>query len=84
MIDRIKKTQSEIRQEIREKTLGYIVTALGLVAGLAWNEAIKASIEYTFPLTKDTIQAKFVYAGVMTVIIGLLTYALSKFLGSKK
>ena len=84
MIDRIKKTQSEIRQEIREKTLGYIVTALGLVAGLAWNEAIKASIEYTFPLTKDTIQAKFVYAGVMTVMIGLITYILSKFLGSSK
>ncbi|MDP3800250.1 MAG: DUF5654 family protein [bacterium] len=84
MIDRIKKTQSEIRGELREKTLGYIVTALGLVAGLAWNEAIKASIEYTFPLTKDTIQAKFIYAGVITVLIGLLTYVLSKLLGSKK
>ena len=84
MIDKIKKTQSEIRGELREKTLGYIVTALGLVAGLAWNDAIKAFIEYSFPLTKDTIQAKFVYAGVMTVLIGLLTYVLSKLLGSKK
>ncbi len=84
MIDRIKKTQSEIRGELREKTLGYIVTALGLVAGLAWNDAIKAAIEYSFPLTKDTVQAKFVYAGVMTVMIGVLTFVLSKLLGSKK
>lgn len=84
MIDRIKKTQSEIRGELREKTLGYIVTALGLVVGLAWNEAIRVSIEYAFPLAKDTIQAKFVYAGVMTVMIGLLTYVLSKLLGGKK
>lgn len=84
MMDRIKKTQFEIRQELREKTLGYIVTALGLVAGLAWNDAVKAAIEYTFPLTKDTIQAKFVYAGMMTVMIGVLTFVLSKLLGSKK
>ncbi len=84
MIDKIKKTQSEIRQDIREKTLGYIVTALGLVAGLAWNDAVKTSIEYAFPLTKDTVQAKFVYAGIMTVMIGLFTFVLSKLLGSKK
>jgi len=38
---KIKAEQMRIREEVRKKTIGYIVAALGLVAGLAWNDAIK-------------------------------------------
>ena len=45
---RLKEEGNEIKKEIHEHTLGYIVAALGLVAGLAWNEAVKSLIEYFF------------------------------------
>ena len=35
----------ELGDEVKKKTLGYILAVLGLVSGLAWNEAIKAIIE---------------------------------------
>jgi len=35
-----------MRKTAREKVWGYIAAALGLVAGLAWNEAIKGLIDH--------------------------------------
>lgn len=52
----------ELKKELRGRTLGYVSAALGLVAGLAWNDAIRAAIETIFPLSKDTIMVKFLYA----------------------
>ncbi len=62
-----------LREEIKKQTLGYIVGALGLVAGLAWNEVIKALIEYLFPLSKDGILAKLVYALLITALVVVFT-----------
>ncbi len=64
---------SNLRGEVKEKTLGYILAALGLVAGLAWNEAITALINVLFPLGKDTLLAKFIYAMVITVVLIVVT-----------
>ena len=80
----MRKESDEIRRELQERMIGYIVGALGLVAGLAWNEAIKAFIEYLFPLSKDTLTAKFVYALIITIVVGLVTVYLIKFLGKKE
>ncbi len=62
-----------LHEEIRKQTLGYIVGALGLVTGLAWNEAIKALIEYLFPLSQNTLLAKFIYALLITAIVVIFT-----------
>ena len=63
-----------------KQTLGYIIAAFGLVAGLAWNDAIKALIEYLFPLSQNTLFAKFGYAVLVTVLAVLATtYALNTF-----
>jgi len=70
---KIKDGQKKLRREIKEKTTGYILAALGFVVGLAWNDAIKASIEYLFPLNKDSILAKLMYAFLVTIIIVLAT-----------
>ncbi len=51
------------------QTVGYILTALGLVVGLAWNEAIVAFIDKVLPLGKDGLGAKFLYAVVITIIV---------------
>jgi hypothetical protein len=74
-----------MRKEIRERTAGYIGTALGLVAGLAWNDAIKALIETLFPSPQNNILAKFGYAIVITIIVVMLTIYLVRFLsGTEK
>jgi len=58
-----------LREEIKQQTKGYIMAGMGLVAGLAWNEAIKALIEYLYPLDQNSLLAKFIYAALITVII---------------
>lgn len=67
--ERVKRVQKELRQ----KTFGYIIAAFGLVAGLAWNDAIKIAIEYVFPFSTETIIAKLIYAVVITIIVVLLS-----------
>ena len=69
-----------LNKEMRERTLGFITGGLGLVAGLAWNDAIKALIEYLFPLGKDSIPAKFVYAILISVIVVALSVYLVRLL----
>ena len=71
---------NKLRQEFRERISGYIIAAFGLVASLAWNDAISALIEKIFPLGKDTIVAKFIYAMVITVILVAVAVYLVKIL----
>ncbi|MCL4399925.1 DUF5654 family protein [Patescibacteria group bacterium] len=58
-----------LRKEAKEKTTGYILAALGLVAGLAWNDAVKSLIDYLFPLSQNTLFAKFIYALIITIFV---------------
>lgn len=83
-INRVKEEGKRLKREVREKTVGYILGALGLVAGLAWNDAIKALIDQIFPLSKDTIIAKFVYAAIITVVIVIATVYIVRYLGKKE
>jgi len=64
--------------EIKTKMLGYIVGALGLVAGLAWNDAIKSLIEYFWPNQQNSVLAKVIYASIITVIVVILSLIISK------
>lgn len=64
--------------ETRAKTFGYISAALGFVAGLAWNEAIAAAIDAAFPLAKDTVAVKFLYAVAVTVAVVILIKVLNR------
>lgn len=66
-----------LQSEVRERTLGYVIAAFGLVAGLAWNDAIKALIEYFFPLTESTLSAKIVYAFLVTLVVVIATMYLN-------
>ena len=61
------------KSEFKKRTVGYIVAALGLVAGLAWNDAIKSTIEYIFPAEAGSLWAKFIYAFLITVAIVFLS-----------
>ncbi|KKQ51759.1 MAG: hypothetical protein US70_C0013G0010 [Parcubacteria group bacterium GW2011_GWD2_38_11] len=74
----IKGKGVELEKEIREKTLGYIITSFGLVAGLAWNDAIKAFIERFFSDPGNGLKAKFLYAALLTVVMVAVSLYLSR------
>jgi len=75
---KIAEDQKKIGLEVREKTMGYILAALGFVVALAWNDAIKSLIENIFPLDKNNLSAKFTYALIVTVVIVVATIFLTK------
>ena len=77
-LKKLAEGQKKIGLEVRERTMGYILAALGFVVALAWNDAIKTFIETLFPLDKNSVWAKFVYALIVTVIIVVATIFLTK------
>ena len=68
-----------LTQQVRDQTFAYITTALGLVAGLAWNEAVQGLITYLLPTRANSVIAKFIYAIAMTVVVIVLTQYLKRF-----
>lgn len=62
-------TDKNLKQEVRSRTIGYILAGFGFVAGLAWNEAIKGLIDQLFPLGQGSLIAKFIYALFVTLIV---------------
>lgn len=73
----------EVKNAIREQIAGYLTAAFGLVAGLAWNDAIKALIEYIFPVKQNTLLAKFIYAIIMTLIVVMASVYIIRLLKKK-
>lgn len=85
-IDQIRNVQKMVGKDVeamrktaREKVWGYIAAALGLVAGLAWNEAIKGLIDHYFPIQRDSVWAKLWYAILITAIVVFVMVKLEKY-----
>lgn len=66
-----------LRLEIVEKMSALAAAGLGLVAALAWNDAMQTLFGVLFGQA-STLIAKFVYAIVITVSVVLLTMYLSR------
>ncbi len=82
---KIKEKREEFEKEFRERLSSYMVAALSLVAGLAWNDAVKSAIETLLPgQNGGTIQAKFLYAMIVTVVIVLITIVVVRWAASDK
>lgn len=84
IVEKVQQERKRLQKEVRERAISYIAAAFGLVAGLAWNDAIKAFIEYFFPLSKNTLFAKFFYAVFVTFIVVFVTVYLARLLTSSK
>jgi hypothetical protein len=84
ILRRVGNKSVEVRQALADQTMGYVTAALSVVAGLAWNDAVKAAITYLFPAEELSIAAQFLYALVMTVIVVLLTMILRRVIGLVK
>lgn len=69
-----------VRRELKSRISGYIVGAIGLVAALAWNDAITSLIREIFPQTSTTLVAKFIYAIIITTAAAVIgTYIVRVF-----
>lgn len=74
--EKLNRGQEKFRREARNQTITMIVTSFGLVAGLAWNEAIKSAIEHFFP-TGNGMLAKLIYALLLTGLVVIVSFALT-------
>lgn len=81
---KIRERVSEVNREVRNKIAGYVTAGLGLVAGFAWNDAIKSLIEYFFPLEQNSLWAKFIYAIIITLGVVIISLYLVRILKDEK
>ena len=77
-IEKIKEDSKQLRRDVRQQMVSYILAGFGVVAGLAWNDAVKALIEYIFPLGQNTLLAKFIYAFLVTILVVVTTVYLMR------
>jgi hypothetical protein len=67
-----------VSAEILDKFSELITTALGLVAALAWNEAIQQLFTQLFGEAGGALAAKFFYAGLVTLAVIFATLAVAR------
>ena len=68
---------SSIKQEILDKIAALVTAAFGLVAALAWNDAIKLLFKELFG-TQDQVGPMIVYAIFITIIAVILTIVVAR------
>jgi hypothetical protein len=71
------RSEAKFKVQLLEAMSSLIVAAFGLVAALAWNEAIKAMINQIFKSEDDTI-GLVVYAVVVTVLAVVMTLLITR------
>ena len=71
------KKERDTRLSILKRTLELITTALALVAGLAWNDAIQSIFKEIFG-PQSTMIAKLLYAMLITTIVVVIGFRISK------
>ncbi|MFB5611115.1 MAG: DUF5654 family protein [Nitrosopumilaceae archaeon] len=72
-----------LREEILDKFSALITAAFGLVAALAWNEAIKAIFKEVFGTAESTVPL-IIYASTVTIIAVILTFIIAKGISKAK
>ena len=77
-ISKIEKEAMKFRKELWNRIITLIISAFGFVAALAWNDAIKSSVE-TFIKAEDVWYYKIINAIVVTIISVAVIYSLTKF-----
>ncbi len=76
----------EFRQELLKQMITLSSAGFGVVAALAWNEAIQAFVdEYInrYLSVGSGIISKFIYAGIITIVAVLVTYQLTRLIQQK-
>ncbi|MEG3225183.1 MAG: hypothetical protein BME94_06605 [Methanobacteriales archaeon Met13] len=71
---------SEVKGQVMQTIATLMTTAFGLIAALAWNEAIKEMIKQMLP-TGSGITGLLVYAVIITIIAVIATIIIGRALG---
>lgn len=58
--------------------MNYVAAALTFIAGMAWNDAIKTTIDTYVKTGSDTIKSKYIYAIMITILTALLVYLITR------
>jgi uncharacterized membrane protein YidH (DUF202 family) len=74
---KISKRVTGLTREVSAQILNLATSSLGLVAALAWNDAVQAIFKEYFPTSSGVI-AKIVYALVISTLIVIITLNLTK------
>lgn len=83
--ERLQEERRAVSRAVRERMSGAIIGAFGLVAGIAWNDAVRATIDHFYPPSQGgDILPKFLYALAVTVVVSILIYILTKIFTEKE
>ena len=86
MADDEKEEEEEkptLKTEILDKISALVTAAFGLVAALAWNDAIKAIFKEVFG-ESNTIGPMILYAVIVTIIAVILTIIVARAVANAK
>jgi hypothetical protein len=70
-------SDKKLHEEIFEKIATLAASGFGLVAALAWNDAIQSTFKQFLPQGNDLV-AKFAYALLVTLLIVAVTWQLGR------
>lgn len=77
VVKKIKEEVEETKRLFKEKMATLILGGFGLVAALAWNEAIKSLFD-TYFQKGSSLVGKFIYAIIVTIIVVFVSRYLEK------
>lgn len=75
--------KNDLKLEILEKLSSLIAAGFGLVAALAWNDAIKEVIAIVMP-QPSMVWGKVIYALIVTILVVIITVNLGKVISRLK
>jgi uncharacterized membrane protein len=78
IVEQFKKEVKETQKAFKEKMLTFVLAGFGLVASLAWNEAIKSLFDTLLPKKTSALVGKFLYAILITFVVVLISRYLEK------
>jgi Family of unknown function (DUF5654) len=67
---------TDVASTFKENFLKFVVGALSFIVSLGWNEAFKSVIAKYYPLKKNSVMAKIIYAFIMTCFLVFILYLL--------
>lgn len=68
---------NKLKREVSTQIVTLLTGALGLIAALAWNEAVKSLFVQIFGEASG-LAAKFAYAVIVTIVVVWITMRLAK------
>ncbi len=84
-LERIQEERRALQHAVKERLSTALTGAFGLVAALAWNDAVRAAIDYFYPPSKGSdLGPKFLYAVIITLVVSIAFYVITKFFADKE